>query len=419
MLDGRKVLLVVGGGIAAYKAPLLVRALTAEGAQVRCIMTRAAASFVTPMALQAVSHHRVATELLDTAEEAEIGHIELARWPDIILIAPATANLIARLAAGLADDLATTVLLATRAPVVLAPAMNTQMLEHPATRRNLAILEDFGHTLVAPSSGELACREVGAGRQPDPPVLVEHLAMRLCDKPLAGRHLLVTAGPTREYLDPVRFLSNPSTGRMGVAMARAARWLGARVTLVAGPGVTLPPGVELDTVVDVETVEQMASAVLERLTSLDWLIMSAAVGDFTPREPLGQKRKKSVSDQGEGWTLELRRTRDILATACQARAQDREQLGALRIVGFAAETHDLETYARRKLETKGCDAILGNWVRSAHGDAFGSDENTLHAFGHDGFTRRIGPAPKLPLALEALRALIEHLGPGRPTPATP
>jgi len=227
VLGSRKILLLVGGGIAAYKAPLLVRELIANGAEVRCVLTANAAQFVAPLALQTVSNHAVASDLFDPQREEQINHIELARWPDAILVAPATANLLARAAAGMANDLATTLLLATAAPIVLAPAMNTHMWRHPATQSNLRTLKSFGHRVIAPSVGELACGEEGEGRQPDADVLVEHIAMALIPHPLEGKKVVIATGPTREFLDPVRFLSNPSTGKMGVALARAASWLGA------------------------------------------------------------------------------------------------------------------------------------------------------------------------------------------------
>jgi len=412
MLDDRRVLLIIGGGIAAYKGPALVRALQAEGAVVRCLMTDSAAAFVTPMSLQAVSRHRVARDLLDPVSEHEIGHIELARWPDVVLIAPATANLIARMAHGLADELATTVLLATEAPVVVAPAMNTQMLRHPATQRNIQTLGELGHTVVAPDSGELACLEVGPGRQPDPPVLIDALGARLCERSLEGQRVLVTAGATRAWLDRVRFISNPSTGRMGVAMAHAAAWLGADVLLVHGANVDVPAALKprLTERVQVDTTRQMAEIVLARVDAhLDWAIKAAAVGDWAPTETLDEKLKKE-SAADDSWSLELERTPDILQEIGARRSRD-SALAGLRIVGFAAETHELERHAREKLERKGCDVVLGNWVRSDAGNTFGSPDVALHAFAVGGWTASFGPGRKFDVALEVLRALstrIDH-----------
>ncbi len=408
MLKDRHVLLIVGGGIAAYKAPLVVRALTGLGAEVRCVLTPAATHFVTPLTLQTVSGHRVGVEVMDAEFESQIGHIELARWADVVLIAPATANLIARLAAGIANDLATTLVLATTAPILVAPAMNTQMLLHPATARNIETLREFGYTIIPPEEGDLACGEAGPGRMPDPEALVEAIGMRLAPKPLLGKLVLVTAGPTRAFLDPVRFVSNPSSGRMGIAMARAAAWLGASVTLVKGPGVQVPPGIPLAAQVTVETAEEMADAVLNRLTALDWLFMVAAVSDWEAAELLQEKHKKDADDNDERWLLELRRTTDILKEAGARRnALDRER--PLHLVGFAAETHALEEHAMAKLESKGVDAILANWVRSSKGDTFGSDDVHLVAFGANGWREEFGPDNKSAVALDVVQALVERL----------
>jgi len=402
VLGSRKILLLVGGGIAAYKAPLLVRELIANGAEVRCVLTANAAQFVAPLALQTVSNHAVASDLFDPQREEQINHIELARWPDAILVAPATANLLARAAAGMANDLATTLLLATAAPIVLAPAMNTHMWRHPATQRNLRTLESFGARVIAPSVGELACGEEGEGRQPDADVLVEHIAMALSPQPLEGKKVVIATGPTREFLDPVRFLSNPSTGKMGVALARAASWLGAEVSLVSGPGVEVGPALVLKEWVRVETVSQMAAAVFAAMEGADWLFMPAAVGDWSVKDVLTSKRKKSASSD-ETWTLELVRTIDILAAAVQRRVGTRP-----RIVGFSAETDDREENAALKLRRKGCDAILANWVRSAHGDSFGADSIELVAIGADGW-RETFSGSKLSVAAALLPRLIDRL----------
>ncbi|MCB9520467.1 MAG: bifunctional phosphopantothenoylcysteine decarboxylase/phosphopantothenate--cysteine ligase CoaBC [Myxococcales bacterium] len=389
-LRGRRVLLGVTGGIAAYKAPELVRALRAAGAEVRVIVTAGGAEFVSTRALEVLSENRVAEGVFDRAFEHEIGHIALARWPDVVLIAPATANFIAKLRVGLADDLLTTVLLATTAPVVVAPAMNTQMLGHPAVVENLSVLAARpGTTIVAPDSGSLACGEVGAGRLPDPPVLLAALERAVPGGGLSGRHVVVSAGPTRERFDPVRFLSNPSTGRMGFAIAAAAVAAGADVTLVAGPtSLPTPPGAVR---VDVESAAQMRAAIVNR--GCDVLVMTAAVADWTPAEPSPHKRKKTAGV----WDPRLDRTADILAEVSASAARPR------LLIGFAAETENVVEYARAKLAAKRLDAIVANDVGA--GGAFGSESNTITLLAADGEAIEIGPAPKREVA-DALVAWI-------------
>jgi phosphopantothenoylcysteine decarboxylase/phosphopantothenate--cysteine ligase len=392
LLRGRRVLLGVSGGIAAYKAPQLVRDLRAAGAEVRVVLTRGAAEFVSPMALQVVSGNRVGTELFELSFEHEIGHIELARWADVVLIAPATANCVARLANGMADDLLTTVVLATRAPVVVAPAMNTQMLGHAATQENLARLGAREGVCVVPSdAGELACGEVGAGRLPDGPVLIAELERALAPRLLAGRRVTITAGPTREHFDPVRFISNPSSGRMGYALAQAARACGADVTLVSGPVAIAPPwGVR---VARVETAAEMRDAVAEHRA--DILIMAAAVADYTPAERLDQKKKKSDGD----WVPRLVRTVDILAEVSAGAARP------TLVIGFAAETEHIEENALRKLFGKRLDGIVANSVAGTEG-AFGNGTNrvTMMAPSHPKVVA--GPAPKEEVAY----AIIDWIG---------
>ncbi len=382
-LRDQRIVLGVGGGIAAYKAPALVRALVKAGAQVRVVLTRSAQEFVSPLALEAVSGNRVGLDLFEPGFEHEIGHIGLARWADAVVIAPATANLLARMRAGMADDLLTTVLLATTAPVVAFPAMNTQMWQHAAVRANVVALQERGVTVVDPDDGELACHEVGAGRQPDPDVIVAHTARALSDGALRGREILVSAGPTREYFDPVRFLSNPSSGRMGVAIAAAAFAAGADVTLVAGPmAVEPPPGVRVHPVV---SAEQMRDAV-HRLADCDALIMSAAVADWRAASPSDRKRKKT----DDVWAPELQRTPDILAELSRAAVRPRVT------VGFAAETDDVLVNARKKLASKGLDGIVANAVRS--GSAFGASTNEVHLLDASEQSEHIGPAPKREVA---------------------
>ncbi|QKT04227.1 bifunctional phosphopantothenoylcysteine decarboxylase/phosphopantothenate--cysteine ligase CoaBC [Ectothiorhodospiraceae bacterium 2226] len=390
-LTQRRVLLGVGGGIAAYKAPDLVRRLRERGADVRVVMTEAATAFITPLTLQAVSGRAVHQALLSAESEAAMGHIELARWAELVLIAPATADLMARLAHGHANDLLTTLCLASAAPLVLAPAMNRQMWAHPATQANAAALAARGVTLLGPAEGEQACGEVGAGRMLEPLALAEAIAARLAPAgPLGGRRVLITAGPTREPLDPVRYLTNRSSGRMGYAVARAAREAGAEVTLISGP-VTLaaPAGVEC---LRVESAAEMAAAVRAQVAACDIFIGAAAVADYRAATPAEHKIKK----QGETLTLELVRNPDILA---EVAARDPRPF----TVGFAAETDDLTGHAASKLRAKGLDMIAANRVGAGLG--FDVAHNALLVLWPGG-DRDLGEADKLTLA----RRLIELVG---------
>lgn len=370
-LSQKKILVAVSGGIAAYKAAQLVRDLQRAGATVRVAMTEGATRFVAPLTFQALTGNPVATQILDPSEEHEIGHIELARWPDLIVVAPATANVLAKAAVGLADDLVTTTLLASEAPVLFCPAMNTQMLRHPATQQNIAALRARERTfLVEPDAGELACGEVGAGRLPDPPVIVDAAAAVLSPALLAGRHVLVSAGPTREHFDPARFISNPSSGRMGYAIAAAATALGADVTLVSGPVSLEPPtGVECVPVVSAADMQREVNA-----RSSDIVVMAAAVADWTPTTTAEHKRKKGGGD----WSPELQRTPDIIAGL--AASPKRPVL----VIGFAAETEHVVEYAREKMKRKGLDGIVANDVGGTD-TAFGNATNavTLLAPGQD------------------------------------
>jgi phosphopantothenoylcysteine decarboxylase/phosphopantothenate--cysteine ligase len=361
-----RVLLGVSGGIAAYKAAEIVRAFTKRGDEVRVVMTAGAQEFITPLTLQVVSGNSVGVELFDATYESEIGHIDLARWPDVVLIAPATANTIAKLAFGMADDLLTTVVLATTAPIVVAPAMNTQMYLNKLVRRNLRTLSEAGFHVVEPDSGELACKEVGAGRLPDAPVLMQHVDSVRVPKTLADKHVLITAGPTREHMDPARFISNPSTGKMGFALARAASSMGARVTLVAGPvDLATPIGVDR---VDVIDAQSMHDAVMEVAHETDILICCAAVADWRPLNPTEQKREKSEF----GGSIELERTADILAELGLAYGPGNES-GPL-VVGFAAESHDIESRGSAKRQRKNAHFLIANKI-GGQNSAFGSDEN--------------------------------------------
>ena len=395
-LQHRRIVLGVSGGIAAYKAPDLVRRLRERGAEVQVVMTAGAQRFVTPTTFQAVAGREVRAELWDPAAEAAMGHIELARWAELILLAPATADLIARLASGRADDLLTTLVLATDAKVALAPAMNRLMWSHPATQANIAILRHRGVEVLGPGRGEQACGETGDGRMLEPLDIVsgvERLLPTTTSAALAGKHVLITAGPTRERLDPVRYISNRSSGKMGFALADAARAAGAEVTLVAGP-VNLPTPLGVNRI-DVESAAQMHAAVEAAVGVADVFIGTAAVADYRPAVVAERKIKKS----GERVEIVLERTPDILASVA-ARAQ------RPFVVGFAAETHDVETYARGKLESKNLDLIAANEV----GDdkVFDRDDNSLVVLSRDGRTL-IGPASKQEVARDLIELIASRI----------
>ncbi|KFL36108.1 bifunctional phosphopantothenoylcysteine decarboxylase/phosphopantothenate--cysteine ligase CoaBC [Arenimonas donghaensis] len=394
-LKGQRILLGVSGGIAAYKAAELLRRLQDAGAEVRVVMTDAARHFVGTTTFQALSAHPVRSSLWDEAAEAAMGHIELARWATRVLVAPATANTLRRLAQGQANDLLSTLCLASEAPLIVAPAMNRVMWSHPATQANLATLVARGVQVVGPGSGGQACGEVGEGRLAEPGEIVAAVIASLRPPRLAGRRLLVSAGPTFEDIDPVRFLGNRSSGKMGFAVADAARRMGAEVTLVAGPvSLPTPPGV---TRVDVRRAAQMREAVLSALPGQDAYVGAAAVADYAPAETLPQKLKKS----GESLTLTLVRTPDILADVAAHPARPR------LVVGFAAETSDLETYARDKLHRKGLDLIAANDV-SRPGQGFEGDDNALSVFWRDG-RRDLALGPKTRIATDLLLIIAERL----------
>ena len=391
-LTGQKILLGVTGGIAAYKAAELVRQLRGAGAEVRVVMTRAATEFVTPLTFQALSGHPVHLELLDAGEESAMGHIHLARWADRVLIAPASADVMARLRVGLADDLLTTVCLATTAPIVLAPAMNQAMWQHPATRDNVATLQSRGFRFLGPAEGSQACGETGPGRLLEPAEIVEALVRESGLGRLAGVHVLISAGPTREPIDPVRYLTNRSSGKMGVALAHAALAADARVTLVSGPtALPAPAGAEW---VEVETAAQMADAVLGRAGNADIYIGAAAVADYAP-EPALHKIKK----EADRLILNLVRTRDILAAV--AAMKDSRPF----TVGFAAETCDLETYARGKLVAKALDMVAANQVGDGMG--FEVDDNAFYICWPGGETR-LPTAPKSTLAQQLITLIADR-----------
>ncbi len=375
VLRDKTVVVGVSGGIAAYKAAELVRLLVRAGARVRVMMTRAAPQFITPLTLQTLSGAPVATDVLSLVEEAQIGHIRIADSADAIVIAPASADLLARMALGMADDVVTAVLLAARCPVAVAPAMNVHMYEHPAVRENLARLAARGVVVIEPEEGELACGYEGKGRLPDPRAIVEEVERMLSRHDLAGERVLVSAGPTQEAIDPVRYVSNRSSGKMGFALAAAAWRRGASVRLVSGPSaLSAPPGVER---IDTVSAAQMLSAVAESFSWCSILVMAAAVADFRPAQPAAQKLKKS----GRAMTLELAPVADELP-ALAAGKEDR------LIVGFAAETHDLEAQALAKLERKRLDLICANDV-TVPGAGFAADTNVVTLLDATGRVERL------------------------------
>ncbi len=372
MLAGKRILLIVGGGIAAYKALELVRLLKKAGATVSPVLTRAGAEFATPLSLSALAGEKLHQDLFDLGDEAEMGHIQLSRAADLLVVAPATADLMAKMAAGRADDLASTLLLATDKRVLVAPAMNVRMWTHPATQRNLATLRGDGVLMVGPDEGEMACGEYGPGRMAEPTAILAAIDAALGGGPLAGRHVLVTSGPTHEPIDPVRYIANRSSGAQGTAIAAALRDLGARVTFVTGPAEVPPPqGV---TVVRVETAAQMLAAV-QAVLPAEAAVMTAAVADWRVANAAGQKMKKDGS--GKPPALEFAENPDILATVSQGAQRPR------LVVGFAAETTDVLAHATAKRARKGCDWIVANDVSPATG-IMGGSENAVTLISAEG-----------------------------------
>jgi len=388
-VDDKRVLLIVGGGIAAYKALELTRLLRKAGVAVRPILTRAGAQFVTPLSLAALAEDKVYSDLFSLTDEAEMGHIELSRSADLVVVAPATADLMAKAAAGVADDLATTTLLATDKPVLMAPAMNVRMWEHAATRRNRATLRADGVSIIGPDDGAMACGEFGPGRLAEPQAIFEAVVAALAAgqaRPLAGKRVLVTAGPTAEPIDPVRVLTNRSSGKQGYAIAEALARLGAEVVLVSGPtALSEPRGVRR---VLVETAREMLAASLEALP-VDAAVCVAAVADWRADEVFGVKLKKGKDGPP---AIRLVENPDILATLA-ATGPKRPRL----VVGFAAETGDLEMHARAKLTRKGCDWIVANNV--ADDGVMGGDENEVLLV----YPQGLDAWPRLPKAEVASR----------------
>lgn len=384
-LAGKKILLGISGGIAAYKCAELTRRLIERGAQVQVVMTKAAKEFITPLTMQAVSGRPVSDSLLDPAAEASMGHIELAKWADLVLLAPATADLIARMSAGMGNDLLTTLVLATDSPVAVSPAMNQQMYRNVATQENIATLARRGMHIWGPAAGEQACGDVGPGRMLEPMQLVHLCEQFFQPKLLVGKSVLITAGPTREAIDPVRYISNHSSGKMGFALANAAAQLGAKVTLVSGPvSLNTPAGVER---INVASAQEMHDAVMAHAPSHDAFISCAAVADYRPENVASQKLKKT--ENNDQMTINMVKNPDIVATVANMTEQ------RPFTVGFAAETNDVETYARGKLLKKNLDMICANDV-SVEGQGFNSNDNAITLFWPEG---------EQALALESKEAL--------------
>ena len=402
LLQGKKIVVGVTGGIAAYKAVEVVSRLRKAGAEVHVMMTREATEFVTELTFREISGHPVAQDMWAKVQEYKVEHIALATLADLMLIVPATANVLAKAATGIADDLLTSTILATKAPLFFAPAMNTGMYENPATKANISVLKDRGIHIIEPASGYLACGVEGKGRLPEPAEIVQEVLDYFSEtQSLQGKKILVTAGGTEEPLDPVRFLGNRSTGRMGYAIAEAAARRGAEVVLVSGPAsIPVPAGVR---VVKVRSAREMEQAVLAEYDSVDAVIKSAAVADYRPKEIASQKIKKSDGEL----TLTLVRNPDILYELGQRK---RYQV----LVGFAAETNDLKTYARKKLEKKNLDFIVANDV-SAKDAGFGTDTNRVQIFYRDGREESQPLMSKAKLAgliLDRLKAQLDEMSEG-------
>ncbi|MDO7486707.1 bifunctional phosphopantothenoylcysteine decarboxylase/phosphopantothenate--cysteine ligase CoaBC [Peribacillus sp. NPDC096622] len=393
MLIDKKVLLCVTGGIAVYKAAALTSKLTQEGAHVKVIMSESARKFVTPLTFQALSRNDVYTDTFDEKDSSVIAHIDLADWADIILLAPATANVIGKVANGIADDMITTTLLATEAPVWVAPAMNVHMYAHPAVQKNMETLRSFGYQFIEPGEGYLACGYVGKGRLEEPETIVEHLNRYFGERksqqqPLKGKKYLITAGPTREAIDPVRYVTNHSSGKMGYALAEEAIEMGAEVTLITGPvNLTPPPEAR---VIPVESAADMYDAVFDQFDTIDVVIMTAAVADYKPKIYHTQKMKKQPGEN----VIEFERTKDIL-----------KELGENKthqiLVGFAAETNNVEEYARGKLVKKNADMIVANNVTVA-GAGFGTDTNIVTIYDKNGSATELPKMSKADIAKSIL-----------------
>jgi phosphopantothenoylcysteine decarboxylase / phosphopantothenate---cysteine ligase len=392
MMKGKNILLCVTGGIAVYKAAALTSKLSQTGANVKVMMTESAQKFVAPLTFQALSREDVYTDTFDEKDSEKIAHIDLADWADLILVAPATANIIGKLANGIADDMISTTLLATRATVWIAPAMNVHMYDHSAVQKNISTLYGFGYRFIEPSEGYLACGYVGKGRLEEPEKIVElirtHFSPTKNNPVLAGKKIVITAGPTREKLDPVRFFTNRSTGKMGYALAEAAHALGGEVVLISGPVSLQPPkGV---TVINVESAEDMYREVFHHYTNADIVVKSAAVADYRPALVHDEKVKKQ---DGE-WTVSFERTKDILKSLGENKQKQ-------FLIGFAAETTNMEQYAIKKMEKKHADMIVANNVKMS-GAGFGSETNIVTIYTKDGNIRELPLLTKVEVAKEIL-----------------
>lgn len=399
MLKGKKIAVYITGGIAAYKAADLVRRLIKQGAEVRVAMTKAATEFITPYTLQILSKNEVFTNVFEDKDPAEVSHIHLADWSELAVVAPATANFMAKMAHGIADDFVTTTLLATTAPVFIVPAMNTHMLENPATVRNWERLEQDGHFVMEPDTGFLAEGYEGRGRFPEPEAIVEaiqeYLIRQQIDLPLSGKKVVVTAGGTKERIDPVRYITNDSSGKMGYQLAMAARDKGAKVVLIsASTQLKHPFGME---VVAVESAQQMSDAVFKEFESADIVIMAAAVSDYTPETQATQKIKKKENQM----VISLAKTQDILATMGQQKSHQ-------FLVGFAAETHDVAEYAMGKLEKKNADMIVANDVSKPHA-GFNKETNEVTLFSKDTPPIELSVRSKRDIADSIIQEVIQKL----------
>ena len=407
-MSDKRILLIIGGGIAAYKSLELIRELSRRGIQSRCIVTKGGQEFVTPLSVSALSGEKVFTELFDLDDEADMGHIQLSRSADLVVVCPATADLMAKAAGGLANDLASTTLLATDKPVLMVPAMNVRMWEHAATQRNVETLRADGVEVMDPDEGAMACGEFGPGRLPEPLSIADRIEARLAGgailyglepKPLAGRHALVTAGPTREPLDPVRFLSNHSSGKQGYAIAGALAAAGARVTLVSGPvSMPVPDGVDL---VPIETAREMLEA-CEAALPADVFVSVAAVADWRPSRAAAKKMKLKEGDGDPHPSLELSENPDILATLSRKKKR-RPRL----VIGFAAETHDVEDLAIAKLKRKRCDWIVANDVS---GDVMGGAMNEVALVTRQGIEDRWPRMTKEEVAVRLVARIADEFG---------
>jgi phosphopantothenoylcysteine decarboxylase / phosphopantothenate---cysteine ligase len=384
ILKDKHIVLGVCGGIAAYKSAELLRLLIKAGTSVRVVMTANAGRFVAPLTFEVLSRQQVCSSLFDRHESAAVQHIQWAQEADGVIVAPATANTIGKLAHGIADDALTTFMLAVTSPVMICPSMNTDMYAADPVQANIETLKGYGYHILEPEAGELACGTTGPGRLPEPAYILDRFACLLTPRDLAGRRILITAGPTREFMDPVRFISNPSSGKMGYALARAAEMRGGDVTLVTGPTAQAVP-YNIQTV-RVNSAAEMARAVLDRLPETDIVIKSAAVSDYRPVSSAVHKIKKTAGGQ----TLELERTQDILETAGQRKTHQ-------VLVGFAAETRDLDANAAAKLTAKNLDLLVGNLIGAA-GTGFETDTNQVTLYFKDGSRESLAMMPKVNLA---------------------